>query len=212
MMHIEELWNCTDPKAWNGALERYWDRVQRANMALEKAMDNLDLNRLLGMNERAWYEFLHDEYFPWKYNSDSRWFHRILRCLETYDDNRGLIDLDRIRRRLLSMDTKDIRSGLKVADSIKGLAIPGASGLLALMYPTAFATVDRFVVKALSMVKNFPEARAIAGINPDKIGLGAAVILIEIMRKKARDNNRLFATTTWTPRKIDMVLWACRES
>lgn len=68
-MHIEELWNCTDPKAWNRALERYWRFVRPENMALEKSMDNLDRECIRKMDERRWYEFLKYEYFRWNYTS-----------------------------------------------------------------------------------------------------------------------------------------------
>ena len=37
-----------------------------------------------------------------------------------------------------------------------------------------------------------------------------AVLLIDIMRRKARQLNGWFGTNKWTPRKIDMILWASR--
>jgi hypothetical protein len=179
-------------------------------MALEKAMDNLDLDRIRKMANREWYEFLRDEYFRWKYTAPNRYATTTAQ-LRKYENNGRMGELDRIRRLLLSINVTDVYSGLEIANNILGLGIAGASGLLALMYPHAFATVDQFIVKALSRLENLPEAAAIARMKPDRIGIEAAILLIEIMRKKARDNNRLFATTIWTPRKIHMVLWGCRS-
>jgi hypothetical protein len=75
------------------------------------------------------------------------------------------------------------------------------------MYPHKFGTVDRFVVKALSQVDGLPEAEAIAQMHPEGLSVKDGVLLIEILRRKAEDNNRLFNSETWTPRKLDMVLW-----
>jgi hypothetical protein len=34
-----------------------------------------------------------------------------------------------------------------------------------------------------------------------------ALLLIEIMRRKATELNTLFHSDEWTPRKVDMILW-----
>jgi hypothetical protein len=39
-----------------------------------------------------------------------------------------------------------------------------------------------------------------------------AVLLIDIMRRKAIDLNALFGTVEWTPRMVDMILWATRDA
>jgi hypothetical protein len=44
-------------------------------------------------------------------------------------------------------------------------------------------------------------------MRPDGLSVKDGVLLIEILRRKAEDNNRLFNSETWTPRKLDMVLW-----
>jgi len=38
-----------------------------------------------------------------------------------------------------------------------------------------------------------------------------ALLLIDIMRRKATELDALFPTDEWTPRKIDMILWATRH-
>lgn len=48
-------------------------------------------------------------------------------------------------------------------------------------------------------------------VKPESVSISNGVDLINILRDKANDNNKLFSTNFWTPRKIDMVLWACRS-
>jgi hypothetical protein len=44
-------------------------------------------------------------------------------------------------------------------------------------------------------------------MNPQNLSVADGVLLIGILNRKAKENNRLFSTSAWTPRKIDMVLW-----
>jgi hypothetical protein len=53
-----------------------------------------------------------------------------------------------------------------IASQIRGLGTAGASGLLALMYPTHFGTVDQFVVKGLQQVDDLLEKAALGRMNP----------------------------------------------
>lgn len=209
-MSISDLWYSPDESAWNGALARYWHFVRPENLALERALDTLDLARLRGLNALDWYGFLRGEYFRWKYTAPNR-YASTTNQLRRYLDNDGLQELDGIRQTLLQLDRKDIQGGLTAACRIHGLGTAGASGLLALMYPGAFATVDQFVVKALRQVAGLPESSVLERMNPEGLTVRHGVTLIDIMQRKATDNNRQFNTTRWTPRKIDMVLWGCRE-
>ena len=206
MMQISDLWRSADPKAWDEALQRYWDFVQPKNLALEHSLDKLDLDRLRDLDARGWYDFLRDEYFRWKFTAPNR-FATTTRQFRRYVDEDKLGDLDRIRRRLLTLDPSDIRAGLEAACAILGLGTAGASGLLALMYPQHFGTVDQFVVKALRQVNGLPEAAALARTNPESLIIRDGVLIIELLRRKAVDNNRVFKSNTWTPRKLDKVLW-----
>jgi hypothetical protein len=86
---------------------------------------------------------------------------------------------------------------------IHGLAVAGASGLLALVYPEEFGTVDVMVTKALHLV-GLPE---VAKVNPKNISIPEAECMIEIMLLKALELNRRFGTNKWTPRLVDRVLW-----
>jgi hypothetical protein len=47
-------------------------------------------------------------------------------------------------------------------------------------------------------------------MNPDNLSLINGMVLINIMFRKAKENNEIFGTDFWTPRKIDMILWSSR--
>jgi hypothetical protein len=66
MMQIGDLWFSRDPRAWEDALDRYWSFVRPENLALERSLSSLDLERLRSLDAQGWYNFLKDEYFPWK--------------------------------------------------------------------------------------------------------------------------------------------------
>ena len=116
-------------------------------------------------------------------------------------------DLNIIKKNLFSFDVTNIRQGLEIVTSIHGLGVAGASGLLALLYPKYFGTVDQFAVKALSTIKDLKEKQIILAMNPDNIKIVDGVKLIEIMKEKANTLNSKNKTDKWTPRKIDKVLW-----
>lgn len=205
-MNIVDLWHSSESEAWERAIERYWQFVQPRNLALERMLDALDANRLRDLTPRGWYDFLHDEYFRWKYTAPNRYATTTAQ-LRKYLDRGELNELDGLRQQLLDLDPKDIRKGLTTAKKIRGLGTAGASGLLSLMYPEHFATVDQFVVKALRLVPGLPEADALARMSPSNLSISDGVLLVGILTRKARENNQLFGTSVWTPRKVDMVLW-----
>lgn len=79
--------------------------------------------------------------------------------------------------------------------------------MLSLIYPERFATVDQFVVKALRGVEGLPESDALSRMKPENLSVTDGVLLIRILGRKAQENNQAFETRSWTPRKVDMVLW-----
>jgi hypothetical protein len=206
MLPISELWKSTDERMWKSAVERYWTFVKPINLELEKSLDCLDLNRVRSFNAVGWFNFLLNEYFRWKYTAPNRLATTTAR-LKTYAAEGKLPELDGIRSKLLSLNTEDIRTGLETACKIRGLGVAGASGLLALMYPTKYGTVDQFLVKALRGVEELPEAPLIAKMNPVALKVADGVLLIGILRRKATELNSAFTTSTWSPRLLDKVLW-----
>jgi hypothetical protein len=160
------------------------------------------------MNPQAWFAFLLDKYFRWKYTTANR-YASTTKILRTYAANNELPALHAIKERLFASDKDNIQQCLAIASSIRGLGTAGASGLLAVLFPAYFGTVDQFAVKALAKIPELPERDLIAAMNPESLKLTEGIILIRIMRRKAAELNRAFSTTEWTPRKVDMVLWTC---
>jgi hypothetical protein len=44
-------------------------------------------------------------------------------------------------------------------------------------------------------------------MNPDSLTISDGVLIIGVLRRKSADLTRIFGSATWTPRKLDMVLW-----
>jgi hypothetical protein len=209
MTTIQILWESKNEHDWKNALERYWSFVRPENIGLENELNELTPEKIISLDPIAWYDFLHDQYFRWKYTAPNRYATTTL-ALKRFRESNLLEGLFDIKKRLVNFDTSDISIGLSIAKEIPGLGIAGASGLLSLMYPDKFATVDQFVVKALSEIPDLSQSSDLKKMNPENLTLRDGVILINIMQTKANENNRVFGTHFWTPRKIDMVLWASR--
>jgi hypothetical protein len=206
---ISDLWNAIDEGMWRDALSRYWSCIRPENLEVEKRMNRLDSEDIKRLSPLEWYDFLKDEYFPWKYTSPNR-LATSTKQLEKYEETNNLGELFSIKENLFAFNPTDIQQGLKIAKSIKGLGWAGASGLLALLFPKWFGTADQFVVKALSEIESLPEREKLDAMRPANLREGDAVLLIQVMRRKASDLNVLFGRDEWTPRKIDMILWASR--
>ena len=212
MLPIADLWYSSDPHVWELALECYWQFVQPANLELERSLEHLDLERIRLLDTKGWYNFLRDEYFRWKFTQPN-YYAANVGHLQQYERKGDLEELFRIKDELMRFDTSNIRDGLRIATRIRGLGTAGASGLLSLLFPSNFGTVDQFAVSALSQIPNLPESQAVTAMLPKERGksrslkIPEGVTLIDIMRRKAADNNRMFETTKWTPRRIDKVLW-----
>jgi len=205
-LSINDLWTVRQDEYWRRAEEYYWSFVKPANLNVEKEFDALDVACVKAMDSSGWYEFLLRKYFRWKYTAPNR-YASTTKQLRKYAESSSLDELDKIREGLFTLDLRDARASLVFASSIKGLGTAGASGLLAVLFPREFGTVDQFAVKALSQIENLPEGSQVRRMNPENLSIKNAVVLIDIMRAKASENNREFATNYWTPRKIDKILW-----
>ena len=209
-MGINDLWNLENLAEWRQALVRYWSRPSvQSNLKLECLISHLDLRWIRGLKKHDWYDFLHDQYFPWKYTECNR-LATTRAQLEQYNPDH-LGELFAIKQHLFEFHLADVREGLRIAQSVKGLGPAGASGLLAVLFPKYFGTVDQFVVQALAQVQCLAERPQILQMQPENLEPNAAILLISIMRRKANELNALFGGDEWTPRKIDMILWASRE-
>lgn len=208
-MKISDLWWSEYEEPWKAALENYWNKIKEENRELERRMDKLDFHSVKSMSAEEFYLFLHDEYYVWKYAAKNR-LATTRKQLERYVAERWLSELKDIQEALFLFNLNDIKSGLEISSRILGLGTAGASGLLSILYPEHFGTVDQFVVKSLRMIDGIPEKKLIDKMNPDSISLNDGVLLIKIMKLKAAQLNCKFCTDYWTPRKVDKVLWSIR--
>ncbi len=204
--NVAELWDSVDAAPWERALERYWALVKPANMELEHQMEALTPAAIEHLDAEEWLEFLQKRYFRWKYTAPNR-YATTTAALRRQVDRIGAHALLRIRDRILAGLDGPVDRALTAACDIGGLGPAGASGLLALLRPQAFATIDQFVAKALSEVSSLPEHAAVCRMSPEGLTVKDGVVLITIMRRKAVSLNAAFDVDFWTPRKVDMVLW-----
>jgi hypothetical protein len=203
---IASLWDCQDEKIWLFALRTYWLFIKAKNAELERELESGVLKFIESLDAEGWYDFLINKYFHWKFTAANRYTTSSKHLLQ-HRNAVGLDNLFEIRGRLLKFDRGDIQGGLEIAQEIPGLATAGASGLLALMFPEHFGTVDQFVWNSLRQINNL-EHTAINEMRRDDLTARDGVCLIGIMREKARDNNRQFGSSFWTPRRLDMILWS----
>lgn len=206
-MIIAELWGSTSQQAWEFALSEYDNYVNSDNRAVEVRINTLDINKVKAMDARGFYKFLYEDYFVWKYTAQNR-LATTRKSLETYLLDDSINELGQIHKGLFGFDKSDIVWGLLMATRIRGLGVAGASGLLAVLFPEHFGTVDQFVVKALQSIPSLPHKSKVIAMKPLDLSIKDGEVLIGIMRDKAVGLNCQSNSNYWTPRKIDMVLWA----
>lgn len=220
MTSIRDLWSSGTEKQWMSALDRYHDYITRSEIAaLDAKIDPLDREEVGRWDAQQWFDFLYNKYFAWKYTAPNRLATTRASLAKHKNKPGGMDDLFRIKECLLNLNLDDIERCLSLAKEIGGLGVAGASGLLSLLYPDEYGTVDEFLILAVSEVGELPEidklqemACRIEASKKSKssfsISVSAGVMLEHILRKKAHKNNEAFGSSFWTPRKVDKVLWA----
>ena len=204
---ISTLWNNGSEIAWKEALDYYYKALKDDEQALEQYMENVDADEIAQLSDREFYDFLYSKYFVWKYTTKNR-LATTRKSLASYIDKNRLFELADIQKRLFSTERSNVEKCLRIASEIRGLGPAGASGFLSILFPESFGTVDQYVVKALREVKGLDYNAEIVRMNPDSLSIKDGVLLIQILQEKAVSLNKKFDTDFWTPRKIDMVLWA----
>ena len=199
---VNLLWHAGRDADWEKALSDYDKLLLPANVDVERRLAPrpsmaMGTQRIKKMSPAQWRTFLHDEYFVWKYTAKNRLATTRTTLGKETDEH-----LAQVRKQLLSLDVSDVKTALKTATEIGGLGVAGASGLLSLMYPEAFGTVDQFVVKALLKVGDLPEQERLAQMNPEGLTIDDGVVLTRILRRKAAELGE-----GWTPRKVEAALW-----
>ena len=203
---LSHLWNYGSETAWHEALDYYYKSLKADEQALDHYMENVNANEIAHLPVTEFYKFLNDKYFVWKYTAKNR-LATTRKSLTRYADEDKMSELADIQKRLFSVDRSNIEKCLNIASEIHGLGPSGASGLLAILFPENFGTIDQYVVKALKDIEGIPYAAELAKMNPESLSIRNGVLLIQILREQAASLNKKFDTDFWTPRKIDMVLW-----
>lgn len=193
------FWNDYSHENWLAREGEYWNLINDKNKPLEIEMENLNGSQVADMTGQEFYDFLYSKYFAWKFTAQIR-LAQQRKHLVKHTEN--IDELNYIKEQLFSFDLTDIKAGLKIATQIKGLGYAGGSGLLSILFPQYFGTVDQFVCKKM---QGFGLINP--NVNPDNLSLKASIEMIQLMRKKAIELNERNNVEYWTPRKIDKVLW-----
>lgn len=205
---LKFLWYSGSESDWKEALNSYDAMLNDNHRAIENYINNIDADEVKNMDVNEFYRFLYDKYFPWKFTDGRILKSNRERNLEKYIRNNELHVLDSIHKRLFTTSRHDIYSCLNVVEKIYGVATAAGSGLLAILFPEDFGTVDRFVVERLQELDDPNFKKKLDKMKPESLNTKDGVYLIQIMRTKAAELNAKFDTDFWTPRKIDMVLWS----
>ena len=206
------LWTSNDQDNWKDVENAYWDSktVKRCE-SLYRELDAVDSNVIKNYTAEEFYNFLHDKYYVWKF-TDKRILPNCQHYLSRHKDD--FSDFSKRQKAIFNFDLNDINAGIKCfTDSktrIGGMAVSAGSGLLSLLFPEYFGTVDLFVVLFLQKVDGISD-RVMQIKEPRNLKPAEAALLIQLMRDKANKLNEANATTYWTPRRIDKCLWSFRE-
>lgn len=207
MALVNYLWNYGSEASWSEALAHYYELLKDEAQVLDKYMEHVDADEIAQLSVNDFYNFLYDKYFVWKYTAKNR-LATTRKSLRRYVDENMMSELEDIQKRLFLAKHSDIRQCLSIAKEIRGLGTAGASGLLAILFPEDFGTVDQFVVKTLREVDGLSVSTELTKMKPEFLSIKDGVLLTKILREQAKKLNKNFCTDFWTPRKIDMVLWA----
>ncbi|MFS1134803.1 hypothetical protein [Enterococcus hirae] len=201
-MNINEIWQSEDEEIWKKALTEAMVETGRDN-CIETKLSRINIDYVSQLEVEDFYDFLYDSYFVWKYTAKNR-LATSRSHFEKHKNN--LSELSKIQKEIFSFELPNTKLGLMYATQINGLGVAGASGLLALLFPSYFGTVDEMVVRALLKTEEFKTDEKIKQMNPQNLKIEDAVYLIDIYRKKANHLNKIFKTYSWTPRNIDVIL------
>jgi hypothetical protein len=172
-LSMVELWSSHDPREWGYCESELYDAaVKPENRAIERELERPGLrDRIARMDAMGFYTFLRDEYFPWKFTSGPERIQNR-RYLARHLTDSSVDQLERVRRHLVDRVGASTGASIQIVMGIHGLAVAGASGLLALVYPEEFGTVDVKLTQALQQV-GLPE---VMRINPRAIRILSRVL------------------------------------
>ena len=204
-MDLNRLWHEGSKSDWNNALKKYDEQADE----LDRHLEALKPSEVKSMNGQRFYSFLYNDYSKWKYGNDKGRLKRTRNLLSKYYPKR--IDYLEIIKECIfcayKVSPNDTESLLEIVTRIKGLGVAGASGLLSILFPRYYGTLDRHLVNSLCIIKELPEQKALRNITPESLTIKDGIVLETILRNKANELNQRFKSSKWTPRKIDKILY-----
>lgn len=219
-----KLWESQDEQVWKRCYEAYWNvRSVNDNHIIEEELNILAQHRqvLFKAGAKSWYEFLFHKYIPWKLKSQGMSYesHRRQFARRYYT---CLTELDSIKTAIAHAHKTNVLACLEIATTIDGFGIPSGSGLLAVLYPEHFGTIDQLILRAFREIPHVNQEYQLdsrthsnneyfSGKKTDRARLRLAEELIDLFIQRAAENNNLFGTSMWTPRKVEMALWTTQH-
>ena len=209
-MDIKSVWNSDEKIMWEKALENYQTAVKSNNTGVAEKLCAMSTDDFGAMSGQDFYRFLVGDYARWKY-TDGRIRNHVQSAIEEFHQTHTDHEIKRVLDGILAINPDDIYLHLANITRINGIGVAGASGILALILPQYFGTVDRFTVENLQKVydENSFYGKKLHNMDPQSLSIYDAMTVIQIYREKAEKLNRTLGDG-WTPRKIDMILWSIR--
>lgn len=207
---INTIWYSKDKSIWNQGILEYYHMIE--NIEIERYIEDISSKSSIvkNMNKDELFDFLINKYFVWKYSACNR-YTTCSNWLKNEDKRENFRDdLKKIINRIfkkVEMNSQNYKDILSEAKEIPGIGTSGASGLLSVLFPDKYATVDQFVVKSLICIEQpdfeYSDIEKMSQKSND-LTIADAEKLQTIMQNKAGE-------VGITPRQIDMVLWAVRD-
>ena len=208
---IKDIWNCNEEGKWKDAEEEYSKRINQVAI-IEKKFEQMTTEEILDLSPDKFYIFLRDMYFPWKFTGV--YLKPRLENLKTIENKKMQIkdvidDLKELQTRIedkKELNDDDMSNAIRNLQKIPGIGPSAATGLLSILFPTHFGTIDKFV--AINLKKVGYDISEQDCIN---ISVENAINMENILLKKVKKMNTDMNTDYWTPRRLDKILWSIRE-
>lgn len=209
---IKDIWNCNEVGKWKDAEEEYSKRINQVAKKIEKKFEQMTTEEILGLSPDEFYIFLRDMYFPWKFTGI--YLKPRLENLKTIENKQTQIkdvidDLKELQKRIADkkeLNDDDMSNAIRNLQKIPGIGLSAATGLLSILFPTHFGTINKHVRINLKKV-----GCKISEQDCINISVKNAIKMEKILIEKAKKLNTDMNTDYWTPRRLDKILWSIRE-
>jgi hypothetical protein len=194
-----------DLAAFQQGVRDYWAEIGRRSLATqdrEKAFPQI-AERFASRNPHHLTRDDLDEIIRWKYDFDGRIRNKALAGLDTVTDREIVRLTSQIDRLTLPVSIGWFRH------KFPGVGIAGISAILTAARPDLYPVIDVFALIAINAYWVFPWVDRVPRAKDGKLEPDAETYAhyAEFCRRRAADLTKQ-AGVVWTPRQIDMALWA----